>query len=269
MKKENLGRVYAGNIKILAKHAGIKLHDLEKELGVSEAYISRIGNRKGADLTPEQLVQVADILDVNVDYLLRSNMEELDAKDDIVKVFMDKLYKNTEDNSLVWVPLTKKDVAQVPQGEVKAGHLPLFKISQIIDVKDYETETESGSSEEVINAVVPVPFTAATEEKYINGVYFYAELSPTQRVYLTDVKKVEADGSIKKGYELFLVTVTGSDGPLVATWTADPLATTMTAKKPLAVALDTLRMSVKASLQRIHLKPETIKTIKNYVKKEN
>lgn len=267
MQKENLGRVYAGNIKILAKRAGIKLHDLEKELGVSEAYISRIGNRQGADLTPGQLVQAADILDVNVDYLLRTNLEELDAKDDMVKAFMDKLYKNTEDNSLVWVPLTKETIAKVPQEEVKAEHLPLFKVSQVLDVRDYETETDSGSSEEVIDAVVPVSFTVEMEEKYINGNYFYTELSNTQRVYLTDVKSVGPDGCIKKGYELFLVTVTGSNGPLVRTWGADPLATTFTEKKPLAVALDTLRRSVKASLQRIHLKPETIETIKNYVKK--
>ena len=269
MKNGNLGRVYAGNIKILAKRAGIKLYDLENQLGISEAYISRIGNRKGADLTPEQLVQAADILDVNVDYLLRTNLEELDSKDDMVKSFMDKLYENTENNSLIWVPLTKEDIAKVPQEEVKAGHLPLFKVAQVMDVHDYEAENDSGSVEEFVDEVVPGSFSSLDEEKRINGTYFYAELSPTQRVYLTDVKKVEPDGSIKKGHELFLVTITGSDGPLVATWTADPLATTMTAKKPLAVALDTLRMSVKASLQRIHLKPETINTIKNYVKKEN
>lgn len=269
MQKENLGRIYAGNIKILAKRASIKLHDLEKELGISEAYLSRIGNRKGADLTPEQLVQVADILDVNVDYLLRSSLEELDDKDKMVKSFMEELYKNTENNSLIWMPLTKEVIAKVPQEEVKAGQLPLFKVAQVLDVRDYETETESGSSEEVTDAVVPISFTVEMEEKYINGNYFYTELSNTQRVYLTDVKIVGPDGCIKKGYELFLVTVTGSNGPLVRTWGADPLATTFTEKKPLVVALDVLRRSAKASLQRIHLKPETIKTIKNYVEKEN
>ncbi len=268
MKKEKLGRTYAGNIKILAKRAGIKLYDLENQLGISEAYISRIGNRKGADLTPEQLVQAADILDVNVDYLLRSSLDKLDAKDNMVKSFMDKLHKNTEDNSLVWKPLTKEDIVKVPQEEVKTGHLPLFKVAQVMDVHDYEAENDSGSVEEFVDEVVPVSFSSLDEEKRINGTYFYTELSHTQRVYLTDVKSVGPDGSIKKGYELFLVTVIGSNGPLVTTWRADPLATTFTEKKSLAATLDVLRRSVKASLQRIHLKPDTIKTIKSYIKEE-
>ena len=91
------------NIYQLAKEKGLKIGDLEKSVGVSTGYLSRLN--KGENTTVPSvdfIANVAEVLGVTVDALLNNDYSSPTPTEKYLLAFIDKLMSQTNADKLDW-----------------------------------------------------------------------------------------------------------------------------------------------------------------------
>lgn len=85
------------NIKTLCDEKGIKITNLEKELGFGGGIISRWGNN--ADPSLSKIIDIADYFDISIDELIGRKIDSTFQEEDS---FLFTLIEFTKDKSLIW-----------------------------------------------------------------------------------------------------------------------------------------------------------------------
>lgn len=91
------------NIGTLIKKTGIKIGDVEKGLGVSAGYFSRVAKKQyKANISIDFLNRVSRFFDVSIDALLNANFEKFTAQETYLLNLVCKLIKLTESGEIYW-----------------------------------------------------------------------------------------------------------------------------------------------------------------------
>lgn len=102
------------NIYQLAKEKGVKIGDLEKSVGVSTGYLSRLN--KGENTTVPSvdfIANVAEVLGVTVDALLNNDYSSPTPTEKYLLAFIDKLMSQTNADKLDWKKETLSQLRSV------------------------------------------------------------------------------------------------------------------------------------------------------------
>lgn len=91
------------NIYYLIKDRNMKIGDVEKEVGVSTGYFSRLSkdDNQGSPST-ETLCALSELLSVSLDSLVYLDLSEMGPQDKLVSDFILKLIDKTTSGSLLW-----------------------------------------------------------------------------------------------------------------------------------------------------------------------
>lgn len=72
--KTDISKNFIGNVKLIAKVKGIKIGNIEKHIGVSNGYLSRVENGSG-EITLKNAVMIAGYIDTDLKELLETDCE--------------------------------------------------------------------------------------------------------------------------------------------------------------------------------------------------
>ena len=114
------------NIYYLIKDRNMKIGDVEKEVGVSTGYFSRLSKEDNqASPSMETLCALADLLGVSLDSLAFLDLTEMGYQDRLVSDFILKVIEMTVASNLLW---TKQDMANVEVDISNFNKHPLFEL---------------------------------------------------------------------------------------------------------------------------------------------
>lgn len=121
-RKKSFANRVTENIMILADEQDITKSDLEKAVGISAGYLSKLSNPDNTTVpSAEVLLAIARKLRVTVDLLLSSELSKMSESEKFLAKFMDKVIKDTEEERLEWKTETREDLSEVsiyPDGSV-------------------------------------------------------------------------------------------------------------------------------------------------------
>ncbi|MBQ7505440.1 MAG: hypothetical protein IJT79_09050 [Ruminococcus sp.] len=109
MLQYNIER-FINNIKIILNENAAKegcissIGELEKEAGISIGFISRVNQKKTSRFTIEQADKIAELLEIPLLDLMYSDLDyaPLNKSMKTIKLFVDRLIKDTQDGDLFW-----------------------------------------------------------------------------------------------------------------------------------------------------------------------
>ena len=112
------------NIKFLATQKGIKVGDIENEVGVSSGYLSRLANEDNKNNFPimDLIFLISNKFEVSINTLLSVDFTSLTPNEILLSKFFDKLSKDTEDSNIIWELETE---SKFESCKLHGGH-PLF-----------------------------------------------------------------------------------------------------------------------------------------------
>lgn len=114
------------NIYYLIKDRNMKIGDVEKEVGVSTGYFSRLSKEDNqASPSMETLCALAELLGVSLDSLAFLDLTEMGYQDRLVSDFILKVIEMTVASNLLW---TKQDMANVEVDISNFNKHPLFEL---------------------------------------------------------------------------------------------------------------------------------------------
>lgn len=119
------------NISYLINTNNIKIGEIEKEIGVSTGYISRIQKEDGPMPNIEFINSISKKFNVSIDTLLNINMSQIISAENYILNLLDKLINDTEQDSLNWNIETTENLHK---NSVISNH-SLFEESIISDRK--------------------------------------------------------------------------------------------------------------------------------------
>jgi transcriptional regulator with XRE-family HTH domain len=171
------------NINYLIGESGKKIGELETEAGVSPGYISRASKDGGTKPGIEFIMNIAEILHVSVDMLLKVDIASLTPTERYLVSFLEKINTDTIDDKLDWEResadgLNRQERDIDPDRNIEH---PLFR---------YETfyePNEEGYSEEISRVVfVSHSFDCHTA---IKGDCYHISLKNGAKLYLMNISK--------------------------------------------------------------------------------
>lgn len=113
------------NLMTLIQNSGMKVGDVEKKLGVSAGYLSRLSKKENESaLSAEFIWKISQVFGVSVDTLVRENLEQEDKMIDYMRKFIGKLADKTTSGELVWTPITVNQINNMLMGNSQV-HFPV------------------------------------------------------------------------------------------------------------------------------------------------
>lgn len=94
--------IFLKNIEAIRKEKNMKLGDMEKEIGVSLGYFSRLGKNKESLPSMDIVLKVSKCLSISVDDLLKTNLYMLTGTERLVLDFIKKIFDDTRLGKLEW-----------------------------------------------------------------------------------------------------------------------------------------------------------------------
>ena len=138
MEKTFNKEILFDNIYFLAKKRIKKIGELEVEAGVSPGYISRTSKEKNTKPSIDFVMNVAKILNVSLDAMLKINFTELTSTENFLLKFFQKLSEDTIASKLDWKRETAKELNNVQCDMNGNPEHPCF---QVVDFyKDNKSE---------------------------------------------------------------------------------------------------------------------------------
>lgn len=140
--------LFFDNISYLIKKHDLKIGEIENSAGVSAGYISRASKDEKSKPGVEFVMKIAELLQINVDTLLRADLTNATPTEKYLMSFLGKLNSDTVADSLNWIREPKVELNRIQADEYgDTGH-PLFKLRTYDAPNDYD-----GSIEEVTQVV--------------------------------------------------------------------------------------------------------------------
>ena len=122
------------NLMTLVQNSGMKVGDVEKKLGVSAGYLSRLSKKENESaLSAEFIWKISQLFGVSVDTLVREDLEQEDKMVGYMRKFIGKLAEKTTSGELVWTPITVNQInnmlmgnsqTQFPVAYYRKAHFP-------------------------------------------------------------------------------------------------------------------------------------------------
>jgi len=240
------------NIYFLTKQKGLTLGELEKSIEASQGYLSRLKKEVTSVINVEILIKIAKKLDVGLEELIGKNFASLTETDEYILNFLEKLSRDTEDDSLIWNLEPKDELANLPMeyddnnGEPYVAH-PLFTVVAVQDGVDDTSGYPKYNNEIVYNRGKDRDFS-------INGNCFYVNILSKTRVYVMDVIN-NASGST--GYDIFIQKDFN---------TTSLLCSSVDSPDPYFLdGIELLYSKIRRSMRRNHIIPEIKSAIDQYM----
>lgn len=205
------------NIYALIQESGIKIGELENELGVSTGYISRLNKNPDSTINIELAWKIAKYFGVSVDVLVEGDMTK--ARDNLRYMgrFLDQLRAKTDANELEWDSIYIEDVNK----ELCGG-----EPSDILLIKEREDGIKTG--EEGIHGFSPkacsltncgdkklVSAAAPHDKVALGGTGYKARITSEAELYIFPMAKpVYSSNRIEVGmyYDLYMRKLELDDG---------------------------------------------------------
>lgn len=129
--------LFFDNISYLIKKNNLKIGEIEDSAGVSAGYISRASKDEKSKPGVEFVMKIAELLQINVDTLLRANLTNTTPTEKYLMSFLGKLNSDTVADNLNWVRESKVELNRLYGNEYgDTGH-PLFKVCTFDESNDY------------------------------------------------------------------------------------------------------------------------------------
>lgn len=197
------------NIYALIQESGIKIGELENELGVSTGYISRLNKNPDSTINIELAWKIAKYFGVSVDVLVEGDMTR--ARDNLRYMgrFLEQLREKTDSNELEWTSIYIEDVNK---------ELCSNEPSDFLLIKEREDGVRTG--EEGIKGVPPKAcsltncgdkklFSAAAphDKVALGGTGYKARITSEVELYIFPIAKpiYSSNGvSVSMYYDLYM-----------------------------------------------------------------
>ena len=204
MVKEFSKDIFMRNIYHLLKAKNVKVGELEKAVGVSVGYLSKLN--KDANLKPgiDLVIKIAAKLSVSIDALIGVDMGALTETEHYILRFLGKLKRDTETYKLRWERETKAELSNL-KGDINANiEHPFFRFEEF----SVDTGADYPSYEE---GLVFVSDAFGTETA-IHGDCFNLRMKNGAKLFLADVSKVCYHVNDPEAYakEIWMHTASGT-----------------------------------------------------------
>ena len=121
-------KVLLKNISYLIKKKGIKIGELEKSIGVSAGYISRINKKNdGVSTNVDIIYKIAHELGVTMDVLVSVDLEEIGDNEQYLLNFFKSLESKTDARMIFWDAIQPTSIKNILDGE-GGSTLDVFKV---------------------------------------------------------------------------------------------------------------------------------------------
>lgn len=245
------------NIDYLLAQSDKKLGALERESGNNPGYLSRMKSGKSpSDPSIEFLMTASDELNVPLEMLVSSRLSEMSATEEYILDFLKKVYKDTEQDNIVW---ERESIAELENIEVQYdsnGHPYVNHPLYTFEEGHLSDGTYSAAAK--YNSL----FFKDCGVKPCSNCY-HAKLFPTdQEIYIMDCKKGD-DRLIWKNdrfFELYIVTWNMWNG------TARKLCNVLEVSSPIVSMINTLVKAIIMSMTHVHIDEEVKGAIDSYMK---
>lgn len=187
------------NIYYLIKDRNMKIGDVEKEVGVSTGYFSRLSKEDNqASPSMETLCALSELLSVSLDSLVYLDLTEMGPQDKLVSDFILKLIDKTTSGNLLW-----------NRGDSKTVFVDIQNFDQhpLYDENEYSRPGGGGYPEPYYKHEYNVIFREGGD---IVGEFYDVEIEDNVRVYIVKTgipNKSPFDDTIlydELSYELFM-----------------------------------------------------------------
>lgn len=153
--------LFFDNISYLIKKHDLKIGEIENSAGVSAGYISRASKDEKSKPGVEFVMKIAELLQINVDTLLRADLTNATPTEKYLMSFLGKLNSDTITDSLDWIRESKEELNRLQENQYgDTGH-PLFKLRTYDAPNDYDSS---------IDEVTQIVF-ASHNFDYQTGIY--------------------------------------------------------------------------------------------------
>lgn len=174
------------NIYALIQERGIKIGELENELGVSTGYISRINKNPESTISVELVWKIAKYFGISVDALVEGDMTK--ARDNLhyMGLFIDKVKDATDSNKLEWDSIYIDEVNK----ELRSTEPPeLFLIKKRKDgvsVSDYQPHEYQGQtcSLSACGENILISAAAPHEDVMLTGTAYRSKIDTDTELYI-------------------------------------------------------------------------------------
>lgn len=174
------------NIAFLLEESGKKIGELEKAVGVSIGYISRLSKEENSKPGIDFIVGVAEALKINIDTLLKSNLSELPSTVSYLLDFLHKLETDTLSDKLDWEKEPQSALNKYINGiygDVSDSTIkhPMLSFEVFVTIDD------NGRGEQQEGIV----FNSHTfeENTAVSGDWFKLRLKNNYYLYLANIRK--------------------------------------------------------------------------------
>ena len=194
----------ANNIKLLAKRQGKKMKDVEKHAQVSSGFIARTALlRSRSRLTPNALADIAQYLNVTVEFLMTADLTALSPMEEYLLKFLTKLEEDTLKGEMSWHLIKKSFLQHIPYEEVKQGKHPLLRVGKPVHVtvaKKAKVKTD------LKGILLPIEYNPGEDiGATFSGDWFSAAIDGDATLYLTSVCYLKSSSPKATIFELYLL----------------------------------------------------------------
>lgn len=174
------------NIYALIQERGIKIGELENELGVSTGYISRLNKNPDSTINIELVLNIANYFGVSIDVLVEGDMTKVRDNLHYMGQFINSLKDATDSNKLEWDSIYIDDVNK----DLRSTEPPkLFMIEEDddrvygTDSKPYEYQGQKCSLS-ALGKKVLTSAAAPHETVMLTGTAYKTEMSAGTELYI-------------------------------------------------------------------------------------
>ena len=105
------------NLMILVQNSNMKVGEIEKKLGVSPGYLSRLAKKDNdSALSAELLWKISHLFGVSVDTLVNEKIGQEDKGIAYMRRFISRLTAKTSNGELIWKPITISEINAMLMG---------------------------------------------------------------------------------------------------------------------------------------------------------
>ncbi len=135
-------KILFDNIDFLIRNENRKIGEVESEAGVSAGYISRTSKDGGSKPGIDFIMNVAEVLHVSIDTLLKVNITSLTPTERYLISFLEKLERDTTHDLLAWERLSAETLNSMDTDQNGNANHPLFEFRRFNECGENEYLTE-------------------------------------------------------------------------------------------------------------------------------
>lgn len=190
------------NLMTLVQNSGMKVGDVEKKLGVSAGYLSRLSKKENESaLSAEFIWKISQLFGVSVDTLVREDLEQEDKMVGYMRKFIGKLAAKTTSGELVWTPITVNQINNMLMGNSQ----PRFPVAYYR--KAHFPKEQPSPADDPIR--IDNALACFDDMKVVSAAYGGIFVNPQGSVYYT----ILGDGPDAKRIYLACYCTDGETGP--------------------------------------------------------